>query len=219
MSGDQILMSSAQVRAARGLLNWTQSELASRCGLTKATIANIENEKHHLTSNSAKKLFSAFTEAKVEFLLDGGLRNKIDLIKTLEGEKGFCNLLDDIYGSVKDNGGCIKASGVDESLIEEKVNQDYINMHINRMSKVKDLKFDVLISDKDSNPSARSYVKYRTLPAEYFFPLQIYMYDKKVAFVIFDPLRVIIIENFHIFLVHSNQFDMMWEKVSSAVKK
>ena len=37
---DQISISSAQVRAARGLLNWTQSELADRCSLTKATIAS-----------------------------------------------------------------------------------------------------------------------------------------------------------------------------------
>ena len=38
-NGDQILISSAQVRAARGLLNWTQSELATKCNLIKATIA------------------------------------------------------------------------------------------------------------------------------------------------------------------------------------
>ena len=54
---DQISISSAQVRAARGLLNWTQSELADRCSLTKATIANIENEKHHLTTKTANKIF------------------------------------------------------------------------------------------------------------------------------------------------------------------
>ncbi|WP_236870428.1 helix-turn-helix domain-containing protein [Candidatus Bandiella numerosa] len=42
MSNNQVMISSAQVRAARGLLNWTQSELADRCNLTKATIANIE---------------------------------------------------------------------------------------------------------------------------------------------------------------------------------
>ena len=66
-NGDQILISSAQVRAARGLLNWTQSELAARCNLTKATIANIENEKHHLTSKTANKIHNAFTNAKIEF--------------------------------------------------------------------------------------------------------------------------------------------------------
>ena len=63
----QIQISSAQVRAARGLLNWTQSELAARCNLTKATIANIENEKHHLTSKTANKIYKAFTDAKIEF--------------------------------------------------------------------------------------------------------------------------------------------------------
>jgi transcriptional regulator with XRE-family HTH domain len=211
---EQVLISSAQVRSARGLLNWTQSELADRCKLTKATIANIENEKHHLTSKTANKIYQAFTNANIEFFANNGLRNRVDVIKTIEGKSGCYFLLDDIYESVKKNGGSVKVSGVDENLIQEVLDKEHVMMHVNRMQKVKNLNFQVIISNRDFNPYARKYAKYRSLPSEYFFPLPIYIYNRKVAFLIFDPLRVLLIENFHLYLVHSNQFDMIWEKIS-----
>ncbi len=107
-SNDQVMISSAQVRAARGLLNWTQYELADKCNLTKATIANIENDKHHLTSKTANKIHQAFRNAKVEFLINDGIRSKFDIVKTLDGREGVIYLLNDIYDSVKDVGGCVK---------------------------------------------------------------------------------------------------------------
>ncbi|WPX96018.1 helix-turn-helix transcriptional regulator [Candidatus Bandiella euplotis] len=215
---DQVLISSAQVRAARGLLNWTQSELADRCNLTKATIANIENEKHHLTSKTADKIYQAFTEANIEFLGNDGLRSKVEVIKVFEGKNGVHMLLDEVYESVKENGGCVKVSGIDENLLQETLDKDYIAMHINRMQRVKNLTFQVLISNRDFNPYARKYVEYRAVPSEYFFPLPIYIYDRKVAAIIFNPIRVILIENFHLFLAHSNQFEMVWEMISGECK-
>ncbi|RST64172.1 XRE family transcriptional regulator [Candidatus Aquarickettsia rohweri] len=216
-NGDQILISSAQVRAARGLLNWTQSELANRCNLTKATIANIENEKHHLTSKTANKIHNAFTNAKIEFLVNDGLRNKVDIIKTLDGKDGLLYLLNDIYESVKEVGGCIKVSGIEKNSINKLIEEEYISMHENRMEKVNNLSYKILTSNKDSNIDDKKYKEYRQIPAEYFFPLPIFIYDRKVAFVIFDPLRILLIENFHIFLVNSNQFDMIWDNLSKDI--
>ena len=210
----QIIMSSAQVRAARGLLNWTQSELANRCSLTKATIANIENEKHHLTSKTANKIHQAFKNAKVEFLVNDGIRSKFDIIKTLDGREGFIYLLNDIYDSVKDAGGSVKISGIEKKSLAKMLDKEYFEMHENRMQKVKNLSCKILISDRDDDVDHQNYKEYRQIPSEYFFPLPIYIYDRKIAFVIFDPLRVLLIENFHLFLVNSNQFDMIWDNIS-----
>jgi transcriptional regulator with XRE-family HTH domain len=210
-------VSSAQIRAARGFLGWTQSDLADRCDLTKATIANIENNKHHLTTKTAKKIADAFNNANIEFLGSDGIRNKTDLINVWDGSEGFLRLLQDVYDSVKNNGGCVKTSGVDESLLEKSLDRDYIEMHVKRMSKINNLSFKVLISSRDYNPLAKSYAQYKTIPGQYFFPVPIYIYNRKVAFVVFDPLRVYVIENFNLFLVHGNQFDMVWEKLGSPI--
>ena len=213
-SHDHIMMSSAQVRAAGGLLNWTQSELANRCSLTKATIANIENEKHHLTSKTANKIHQAFKNAKVEFLVNDGIRSKFDIIKTLDVREGFIYLLNDIYDSVKDTVGCVKISGIEKKSLAKMLDKEYFEMHENRMQKVKNLSCKILISDRDDDVDHQNYKEYKQIPSEYFFPLPIYVYDRKVAFVIFDPLRVLLIENFHLFLVNSKQFDMIWDNIS-----
>ena len=213
-SNDQVMISSAQVRAARGLLNWTQSELADKCNLTKATIANIENDKHHLTSKTANKIHQAFRSAKVEFLINDGIRSKFDIVKTLDGREGVIYLLNDIYDSVKDVGGCVKISGIEKKSLTKIINNEYLEMHENRMEKVNNLSSKILSSDEAEDIEYKSYREYRQIPSEYFFPLPIYIYDRKVAFVMLDPLRVLLIENFHLFLVNSNQFDMIWDNIA-----
>ena len=213
-SNDQVMISSAQVRAARGLLNWTQSELADKCNLTKATIANIENDKHHLTSKTANKIHQAFRSAKVEFLINDGIRSKFDIVKTLDGREGVIYLLNDIYDSVKDVGGCVKISGIEKKSLIKIIDNEYLEMHENRMDKVNNLSSKILSSDEAEDIEYKSYREYRQIPSEYFFPLPIYIYDRKVAFVMLDPLRVLLIENFHLFLVNSNQFDMIWDNIA-----
>ncbi len=213
-SNDQVMISSAQVRAARGLLNWTQSELADKCNLTKATIANIENDKHHLTSKTANKIHQAFKSARVEFLINDGIRSKFDIVKTLDGREGVIYLLNDIYDSVKDVGGCVKISGIEKKSLTKIINNEYLEMHENRMEKVNNLSSKILSSDGAEDIEYKSYREYRQIPSEYFFPLPIYIYDRKVAFVMLDPLRVLLIENLHLFLVNSNQFDMIWDNIA-----
>ena len=61
-------MTPAQCRAARGLLNWTQDELASRSGASVVTIRNLENEKHAPQRGTLALLLQAFTAAGVEFI-------------------------------------------------------------------------------------------------------------------------------------------------------
>ncbi len=69
-------ISPAQCRAARGLLNWTQGELADRVGVAVKTIRNFETgrRKPHGLSRSAIK--QAFEQAGIEFFEDDGLRLK-----------------------------------------------------------------------------------------------------------------------------------------------
>jgi hypothetical protein len=167
-----------------------------------------------LTSKTANKIHQAFRSAKVEFLINDGIRSKFDIIKTLDGREGFIYLLNDMYDSVKNVGGCVKISGIEKKSLTKVVDDEYFEMHENRMEKVKNLSFKILTSDKAKDIEPKSYKEYRQIPSEYFFPLPTYIYDRKVAFVILDPLRVLLIENFHLFLVNSNQFDMIWDNVA-----
>lgn len=73
------MISSAQCRAARGLLRWTQEELARKSRVSVVTIRNFEAEKTANPQNSTLKLLEiTFDQEGVEFTNGGqpGVRMK-----------------------------------------------------------------------------------------------------------------------------------------------
>ena len=66
MDEDQIF--AAQVRAARGLLSWSQAELAERCGLSRAVIARVEMDVTDARTSTVRAIRSAFSRAGVIFV-------------------------------------------------------------------------------------------------------------------------------------------------------
>jgi len=62
-----------QLRAARGLLGWSQSELAARAGLSLPTVKRLEGGFGPRVSEDAKvKLQKAVEAAGIEFLDENG---------------------------------------------------------------------------------------------------------------------------------------------------
>ncbi|HEY0832904.1 helix-turn-helix transcriptional regulator [Azospirillum sp.] len=54
-----------QCRAARGLLDWTQDELAKRAGLSRSTVRDFEKGRHDLHAGSARRIVGALEDAGV----------------------------------------------------------------------------------------------------------------------------------------------------------
>jgi transcriptional regulator with XRE-family HTH domain len=54
-----------QCRAARGLLDWTQEELAARAGVSRSTVRGFENGQHELHRGSAAAIRDALETAGV----------------------------------------------------------------------------------------------------------------------------------------------------------
>jgi transcriptional regulator with XRE-family HTH domain len=62
-----------QLRAARGLLGWSQSELAARAGLSLPTVKRLEGGFGPRVSDDAQaKLQKAIEAAGIEFLDENG---------------------------------------------------------------------------------------------------------------------------------------------------
>ncbi|WP_114348369.1 helix-turn-helix transcriptional regulator [Mangrovicella endophytica] len=58
----------AQCRAARGLLDWTQAELAERAAVSRSTIRDFEGGAHELHRASAEHVRTTFEAAGVIFV-------------------------------------------------------------------------------------------------------------------------------------------------------
>ena len=65
-------VTSAQVRMARGALNWTIRELAEATGLHRNTISNIEVGRYAGDDNSLEQIEAVLTKAGVEFIDENG---------------------------------------------------------------------------------------------------------------------------------------------------
>jgi len=67
------LITIEQIRAARGLLGWSQSELAAHAGLSLPTVKRVEAEGRLRVSDDARaKLQKALEIAGVEFIDENG---------------------------------------------------------------------------------------------------------------------------------------------------
>lgn len=62
------MITAAQVRAARALLNWTQDELAQRSNVAARSIRNLENEDRRSYAQTIDSLRAAFESAGIVFL-------------------------------------------------------------------------------------------------------------------------------------------------------
>jgi transcriptional regulator with XRE-family HTH domain len=71
------MIAAMQSRAARGLLRWTQSDLAREAGVSTLTVRNFEAEKTSPTRATLDVIQRAFEKAGVQFNADGlGVRLK-----------------------------------------------------------------------------------------------------------------------------------------------
>jgi transcriptional regulator with XRE-family HTH domain len=65
------MITAAQIRAARGLLKWTQAALAARSGLSIVTLNMIECETVRPRQGSLAAVRRALEEGGVEFIGEG----------------------------------------------------------------------------------------------------------------------------------------------------
>ena len=64
------LVYAAQIRAARGLLNWSQGELAERSGVSKQSVTRIENCTMDPRFSTMAALYGSFLSAGVKITMD-----------------------------------------------------------------------------------------------------------------------------------------------------
>ena len=64
-------MDPAQSRAARGLLNWTQSDLKERSGIAKKTIVDFERGTTKPYKRTLTAIIATFEAAGIEFINRG----------------------------------------------------------------------------------------------------------------------------------------------------
>lgn len=205
------MINADQVKAARGMLDWSRKDLADKADLNMETIKNFENGDVQIRKDNLDKIKNAIEKAGIEFI-EGGIRRAQDQIQILENHEGMIKFFDDVYLTVKEKGGEILVSGVSEDHFDE-IQGDYAPIHMAKMTKIAGTyTCRSIISENDHNYKSAAYTEYRKIPEQFFAKVPFYIYGKKLAIILWEEKKQIIVLN-HPSLTEAyiQQFNALWE--------
>ena len=204
-------ITTAQMRGARGLLNWSQSELSKRTGISTTSIGNIEAGNTQARESTLRVIRQAFENAGIEFIGTEGMRKRTDYIRTYEGREQFWDFYEDIYSTLQSNKTDILVSNADEKEFAKWLNEEQISKHIERMVRIS-AQYRILISEDDNFTLATSkYAQYRGMPSTMFSSVPFYIYGGKLAIIQFNPEPYIcVINNAAVANAYKLQFEALW---------
>lgn len=229
-----MMISAAQLRAARGLLDWTRSELAKAAGLSAETIKNIEHGVYAPQEATINAIVNCFTQRNVSFTEDEGVRFKHDTVIKFEGVDGFKRFMNDVYEvaremhtlNITDKPFCMSA--LDDSFFDHFLGDFFTVLHVKRMNALRDrFKMKILIHERPYTLSADecnigSYREYRVQPSHVMGNVPFYVYGDKLAILIFertaDP-QIIVITSPLVAKAYREQFEVLWQTAKPLAPK
>ncbi|NCC22730.1 MAG: XRE family transcriptional regulator [Alphaproteobacteria bacterium] len=207
------MISVQQIRAARALLEWRQEDLAERSGLSLAAINKFERGLVSPRKFTMDILRQTFEREGVEFTEGPGVRltDSIFSVQNYIGKEAPIQLLDDIFNTLKDTGGEVLLSGIDERMFGGY--KDYVQFHLERV-RAKNITPRALLCEGDRNvlPYLDIEKTYRWIPKSLFTQLLYYVYADKFALVLWGrPIRITIVRNRVVAETFRRQFEMNWK--------
>lgn len=212
-------ISASQCRAARGLLNWAQPELAERCDVHVQTISAFENGGSTPSARTLKRLTEILEGAGIAFTDRDGLHRKESNITKYHGPEGFESFLDDVYltairTGTKKNPCEIYLSNVHHQNWIKWMGKKKWENHTQRMIKEKDvMDVRIIVKEGDRNFPAGAYSKYKWFPVGLFNDKSIYSYENKLAFLNFqkDDVEVTIMHQPEFAQGYRTLFKIAWD--------
>ena len=210
--------SAPQLRAARGLLDWTRAKLAELSGVSEPTLHRIETGAVQPHEKSIAKIIRAFEENGVEFTDDGGVRPKHASVEIFTGTPGQQAFFNNVYAHVKAHGGTVVQIGIDERRIVEASGIDYARAYnrwmVELVKERKDIKVLAIVQEGDTYLAFSDYNEYRWISQDIFAPVPFYIYGDNLA--IFDyqtvPSPTIIVhKSSAVAKAYRKQFEVFWK--------
>ena len=202
------MITKEQCRAARGLLDWTQGDLAAQAGMSKTAINNFERGTNDVRGESLAAIRAAFEKADIEFVGDYGVHQRRDTVKILKGDEALPQLWDDIYATLKDNGGEVLIANLDERR-SHTAHKELLEQHLKRMAAA-GITERLLVCEGDEY-----YVQpqdfYRSIPKDVFQAgMSSFIYGDKVALQLWQEAMIIVIQSPAANSAEKQRFEQQW---------
>lgn len=211
-----------QIRAARALLGWSQSDLADYADLSQTGIARIENGTNQPNSRTLEKITTAFDKNDIEFIGNSGVKKRTGEVQVLRGENAMSDFLDDVYSTAvktgtKDNPCHVFLSNVVHQNWVESMGPDRWKNHTDRMIRDQDLMdVRIIIKEGDNNFPASAYSEYKWISEEFFNEKSFYSYADKLAFLNFkeDKTEIFLMKQHDFAKGYRDLFLIAWNTIA-----
>jgi DNA-binding XRE family transcriptional regulator len=214
-----MLITAAQLRAARGLLDWTRTDLAKAANISPETVKNIEHGTFRPQEQTADAIIKAFGAHDVVFTEDEGVRRKKELVRTFTGKDGFIEKLEHVYQVVKEDPVTMHLALSDN--YAPSVAPEYIKSYAEKMRAVPGLKAKCLVWEGDYN-FPFDYCEYRWLKRSHKWVMPFYIYGGYASFMVQTTPDFFVTVSIHSeFLVDNlkKQFELLWADAVVPTKK
>ncbi len=199
-----------QIKAARGLLDWNQEDLAEHAALSKAAINKLERRIVTPRAETLRKIQDAMEVAGVEFTEGPGVRLRGDVfqVRIFEGQDAIFRLFEDMVQTLKKGEGML-CDGVDERRFVA-AGEERFNHYLDKWLR---LGIDACILIKHGDDYFVDVKEhYRWLPEEKLSNVPYFVYGTKYAILLWEPIqRIVLIENKAIADSYRAQFMQLWE--------
>lgn len=203
-----------QLKAARGLLDWSQTELGEHSGISQTAITNIEKGYVRPTSKTMVALRDACEREGVEFI-EGGARLRPKNIFTFEGlefSRQFSRYMYSIVQKHKLREVCLIGINEDHILDEDRQN---IKENAGALFQA-GLTQRFIVKETMSVPAENRINppgSYRKLPPGCVLDLTpCFIFGTYYAMMLFDEQKVVVIDNKNLAEFHQNLFDYLWSQ-------
>jgi transcriptional regulator with XRE-family HTH domain len=199
-----------QIRAARGLIGWTQQQLAKATGLSLAAINNLERGIGAPRVQTLHYVQQALERAGVEFTESSGVRLRGEIFEYLhfEGKEALKGQTDDMIAHIP-RGGYAWISSSGEELFAKHGKEDDARYQAHARANNID---ERIIVPQHNKIFLSPQEVYRWLPARAIGTTYWMVYADRVAWILWGRLRrTIIIHNPALADTYRKQFEFMWD--------
>ncbi len=209
-----------QIKAARALLDWKQSDLATASGLSLPSVNNIERAIGSPRTDTMEALCGALENAGIEFMSGHGVRLKDEIFDVFkfEGNDFIEKQNDDLFACMQGPEDEALMCGLDERKFPQYA-PDQVKRYDAYQKQTK-FKERILIKNNDTFFLANPKV-YRWISPELIGTIPYLVYKDRFVMIMWEQKRVVIIRNQSVAETFKKQFEFLWklgEKVPLGLK-
>jgi transcriptional regulator with XRE-family HTH domain len=195
------MITGAQIRAGRALLDWTSIELGQRAGVLPNTVIAFEGGKRRTEAETIDKLVQALQKGGVEFTATGV--QMASPVYSFDGPNGYLDLLKEVLGS-----------GVKSVVIQNADNRRSSPevLALYRQMRQEGIEFRVT-SEEGNDYLVLPVSCYRWIPKDYFKNQVTVIYGDRVAFSVNNDMGCKVIRDNGLAETMLSQFNFVWDQL------